>query len=107
MYHDTVPGAGHGTKCNGKRGNVEINNSPQAGIEPGPLDLKSSTLPNELKRYPTSAVLVVVLVNPNHYTSYIFMWGNMINSTHPYLERTVRKGLSKYQIHKNTDLNTI
>ena len=51
----------------GKRGNVEINNSPQAGIEPGPLDLKSSTLPNELKRYPTSTVLVVVLVNPNHY----------------------------------------
>ena len=36
-------------KCNGKRGNVEINNSSQAGIEPGPLDLKSSTLPIELK----------------------------------------------------------
>ena len=37
------------------------------GIEPGSLELKSSTLPNELKRYPTSAVLVVVLINPNHY----------------------------------------
>ena len=35
----------------GKRGNVEINNSPQAGIEPGPLDFKSSTLPNELQGY--------------------------------------------------------
>ena len=30
----------------------------------GPLDFKSSTLRNELKRYPTSAVLVVVLVSP-------------------------------------------
>ena len=44
----------------GKRGNVQINNASQAGIEP---------LPNELKRYPTSAVLVVVLVSPNHYNS--------------------------------------
>ena len=42
-----------------KRGNVEMNNSPQAEIEPRPLDFKSSTLPNELKRYPTSTVLVV------------------------------------------------
>ena len=37
----------------------------------GPLDLKSSTLPNELKRYPTSAVLVVVLIYPNHYKTII------------------------------------
>ena len=53
----------------GKRGNVEINNSPKRELNRGPLDLKSSTLPNELKRYPSSAVLVVhvVLVNPNHY----------------------------------------
>ena len=43
----------------GKRGNVEINYSKQAGIEPGSLDLKSSSLPNELKRYPTRAVLEV------------------------------------------------
>ena len=50
-----------------KGGNVEINNSPKVGIEPGPLDLKSSTLPNELQRYHYSAVLVVVLINPNHY----------------------------------------
>ena len=56
------------TCVTGKRGNVEINNSPRVGIEPGgPIDLKSSTLRNELQRYPTSTVLVVVLVNPNHY----------------------------------------
>lgn len=36
-----------------KRGNVEMNNSPKAEIEPRPLDFKSSTVPNELKRYPT------------------------------------------------------
>ena len=53
----------------GKRGNVEINNSSQARIDPGPLDLIFSSLSNELKRYPTSPVLVVVLINPNHYIS--------------------------------------
>ena len=37
------------TCVTGKRGNVEINNSPGVGIEPGgPIDLKSSTLRNEL-----------------------------------------------------------
>ena len=48
----------------GKRGNVEISNSPQVGFEQGPVDLKFSTLQNELKRYPSSSALVVVLVNP-------------------------------------------
>ena len=45
----------------GKRGNVEINNSPQAGIEPGASRFKIQ------QRYPSSAVLVVVPINPNHY----------------------------------------
>ena len=48
-----------------KRGNVD--NSPKQELNQGPLDLKSSTLPNELQRYPTRAVLVVVLINPNQY----------------------------------------
>ena len=34
----------------GKRGNVEINNSPQVGFEQGPVELKFSTLQNELKK---------------------------------------------------------
>ena len=46
-----------------KKGNVEINISPQKVIEPGLLHVKSSTLLNELKRYSHSIVLVV-LVNP-------------------------------------------
>ena len=53
----------------GKRGNVDVNNSPQRELNRRPLDLKSSTLPNDLKGYPTSTVLVVVLINPNHYIS--------------------------------------
>ena len=52
----------------GKRGNVEINNSPQVGIEQGASRFKIQHSTNELKRYPTSAVLVVVLMNPKHYT---------------------------------------
>lgn len=48
----------------GKRRNVLLNNSLQAVIDPRPLNLKSSSLPNELKRYPTRALLVVVLLNP-------------------------------------------
>ena len=51
----------------GKRGNVQISNSSQVGIEWGPLDLKSSTLPNELKGARSlSPVLVVVVVNTKH-----------------------------------------
>ena len=41
--------------------------TPSGDLNQGPLDLMFSTLPYELKRYPPSAVLVVVLVNPNHY----------------------------------------
>ena len=29
------------------------------------------TLPNKLKRYATSAVLVVALINPNHYIAFL------------------------------------
>ena len=55
----------------GQRENVEINNSSQVNsnssqcLNLGPQDIKSNTLPNELKRYPTSIVLVAVLVNSN------------------------------------------
>ena len=44
---------------------VEINSSPLARV----VQEASSTLPNELKRYPTSAVLVQCssTVNLNHY----------------------------------------
>ena len=38
---------------------------PKRELNRGPLDLKSSTLSNELKRHPSSAVLVVVLINSN------------------------------------------
>ena len=48
----------------GKKENVEINNSPQVGFEQRPVELKFSTLQNELKRYPSSTALVVILVNP-------------------------------------------
>ena len=37
--------------CNGKEKTIH----PQAGIEMGPVDLKSSTRPNELQRYPFSS----------------------------------------------------
>ena len=46
----------------------------------GPLDFKSSTLPNELKRYPTSAVLVVVLLNPNHYKCMYYIYQYMLET---------------------------
>ena len=49
-------------QCNGKERTIHH----KRGLNRGPLDLKSSTPPNELKRYPTSAVLVVVLINPNY-----------------------------------------
>ena len=52
----------------GKRRNVEIKVHPKQGLKQDPLNLKSLTLPNELKRYPTCTVLHVVpaevLVNP-------------------------------------------
>ena len=53
----------------GKRGNVNLKWTiqPKWELNQGPLDLKISTLLNELKRYPTSTELVVVLVNPIHY----------------------------------------
>ena len=53
----------------GKRGNVKETIHRKPELNCGPLDVKSSTLPNELKRYSTNAVLVVVvLIIPDHYT---------------------------------------
>ena len=53
--------------CNGKERKCRNKQFTPSRLNRGPLDLKSSTLSNELKRYPSSAVLVVVLINPNHY----------------------------------------
>ena len=55
--------------CNGKEKKCRNKQfTPSGKWTRGLLDLKSSTLMNELKRYPTSTVLVLVLINPNHYT---------------------------------------
>ena len=66
----------------GRRGNVEINNSPQVGIEPGPLDLKSSTLPNELKGYLFSS-FGRVLDFKSRGPSSILTWDELFISTFP------------------------
>ena len=46
--------------CNRKEGKCRNKHHPKQELNQGPPDLKSSTLPNELKKYPTKAVLVVV-----------------------------------------------
>ena len=74
-----------------KRGNVEINNSPQA---------------NELKRFPTNAVLVVVLINPKPSHSSrpplrIFTRGNVEITNSP--QAGIEAGGSRFKIQHSTE----
>ena len=57
-FYLSVPGAGHSTKCSRKERKCRNK------CNMGPLDLKSSPLPNELKRNSCRAVLAVALVYP-------------------------------------------